>query len=80
MSPHPVRIGLFGIGLDAYWQQFSGLKERLQGYLGEVEGKLGRPGVEVVNLGLIRKDSLPPMPPAPGSRVSGGGVATPPSQ
>ena len=25
-----VRIGLFGIGLDAYWPQFAGLEERLQ--------------------------------------------------
>ena len=27
-----VRIGLFGIGLDTYWPQFAGLKERLEGY------------------------------------------------
>jgi L-arabinose isomerase len=47
------RIGLFGIGLDAYWPQFKGLKERLEGYLGVVESKLVRPGVELVNLGLI---------------------------
>src|SRR5450432_2392767 len=47
------RIGLFGIGLDAYWPQFPGLHERLTGYIGQVAGKLGRPGVEVVNLGLI---------------------------
>ncbi|MEO8614155.1 MAG: arabinose isomerase [Luteolibacter sp.] len=52
-----VRIGLFGIGLDAYWLQFSGLKSRLDGYLGEVSQKLSRPGVEIVNLGLI--DSAP---------------------
>lgn len=48
-----VRIGLFGIGLDTYWPQFAGLKERLEGYLGEVEQKLARAGVEIVNLGLI---------------------------
>jgi L-arabinose isomerase len=48
-----VRIGLFGIGLDTYWPQFAGLKERLEGYLCEVESKLARPGVEIVNLGLI---------------------------
>ena len=30
----PLRIGLFGIGLDVYWPQFAGLKERLEGYLG----------------------------------------------
>ena len=27
-----VKIGLFGIGLDTYWPQFHGLKERLEGY------------------------------------------------
>ncbi len=48
-----LRIGLFGIGLDAYWPQFAGLKERLEGYLARVAGKLARPGVEVVNLGLV---------------------------
>ena len=48
-----VRIGLFGIGLDAYWPQFKGLKARLEGYLREVHDRLKRPGVDVVNLGLI---------------------------
>lgn len=53
MSPHPLRIGLFGIGLDAYWPQFAGLKERLEGYLARVAGKLARPDVEIVNAGLV---------------------------
>jgi L-arabinose isomerase len=35
MTQHPTRIGLFGIGLDAYWPQFPGLKPRLEGYLGK---------------------------------------------
>ena len=48
-----LRVGLFGIGLDAYWPQFAGLKERLEGYLSRVEARLARPDVEVVNLGLI---------------------------
>lgn len=48
-----LRIGLFGIGLDAYWPQFKGLKRRLEGYVRVVEGRLARPGVEVVNLGLV---------------------------
>lgn len=52
MSSH-LRIGLFGIGLDAYWPQFNGLKERLEGYIGRVAEKLARPGVEIVNLGLV---------------------------
>ena len=49
----PLRIGLFGIGLDTYWPQFKGLKPRLEGYVRVVQAKLERPGVEVVNLGLI---------------------------
>ena len=48
-----IKVGLFSIGLDAYWPQFDGLKERLEGYLGVVEQKLARDGVEIVNLGLI---------------------------
>jgi L-arabinose isomerase len=49
-----LKLGLFGIGLDAYWPQFTGLKERLEGYLQRVAQKLaiGR-GVEVVNLGIV---------------------------
>lgn len=48
-----VRIGLFGIGLDTYWPQFAGLKERLEGFVHVVASRLQRPGVEVVTLGLI---------------------------
>ena len=50
---NPLKIGLFGIGLDAYWPQFTGLKERLEGYLERVQRKLEQPGTVVVNLGLI---------------------------
>ena len=46
-------IGLFGIGLDAYWEQFAGLEARLQGYLGIVEEKLSVIHSNIVNLGLI---------------------------
>jgi len=53
MQPAPTRLGLFGIGLDAYWPQFPGLHERLQGYLARVAAKLSRPGVEVLNVGLV---------------------------
>lgn len=48
-----VKIGLFGIGLDTYWPQFAGLESRLRGYMDLVAGRLGRPGVEIVNLGLV---------------------------
>lgn len=52
-SERPLRVGLCGIGLDTYWSQFAGLKNRLEGYVAEVAARLARPGVEVVNLGLI---------------------------
>ena len=53
MTKFPLKIGIFGIGLDAYWPQFSGLKDRLEGYLDFTAGRLARDGVEVVNLGLV---------------------------
>jgi len=52
-SERPLRAGLCGIGLDAYWSQFAGLEERLKGYVARVASRLTRPGVDVVNLGLI---------------------------
>lgn len=47
------KIGLFGIGLDTYWPQFHGLKERLEGYLSEVENKLTGMHSSVINAGLV---------------------------
>lgn len=51
------RVGVFGIGLAAYWPQFEGLKQRLEGYQRKVEERLASCGVEVVSAGLI--DSAP---------------------
>jgi L-arabinose isomerase len=48
-----VTVGLFGIGLDTYWPQFDGLRERLSGYLGSVSGRLAATGVRIVNAGLV---------------------------
>jgi len=50
---HALRAGLCGIGLEAYWSQFAGLEARLKGYVARVAARLERPGVQVVNLGLI---------------------------
>jgi len=52
-SEYEFRVGLFGIGLDTYWPQFAGLRERLSGYLQEVAQKLQKPGVQLINLGLV---------------------------
>jgi L-arabinose isomerase len=47
------RIGLFGIGLETYWPQFKGLKERLLGYQDHIAERLSSMSVEVVNAGLV---------------------------
>jgi L-arabinose isomerase len=48
-----VKVGLFGIGLQAYWEQFEGLKERLTGYVQVVANGIEKFDAEIVNLGLI---------------------------
>jgi len=47
------RVGLFSIGLDTYWDQFHGLRERLEGYNREIAARLESFAAEVVNLGMI---------------------------
>ncbi|QOY87332.1 L-fucose/L-arabinose isomerase family protein [Paludibaculum fermentans] len=47
------RVGVFGIGLAAYWPQFPGLRERLCGYQAEVEAHVAGLGLEVVSAGLV---------------------------
>lgn len=48
-----MKIGLFGIGLDTYWPQFEGLKERLEGYLQIAAEKLMSIHPSVINAGLV---------------------------
>ena len=47
------RVGIFGIGLAAYWPQFEGLRERLEGYQRGIEERLGEMGADVVSGGLV---------------------------
>jgi L-arabinose isomerase len=53
------RIGIFGIGLAAYWPQFASLHERLTGYLHLIEDRLSQWG-EVVSGGLVDTDEAAP--------------------
>jgi L-arabinose isomerase len=48
-----LRVGLFSIGLDAYWPQFDGLRDKLTAYNQCVAERLQSGQVSVVNLGLI---------------------------
>lgn len=53
MNNSTLRIGLFAIGLDTYWEQFDGLRDRLEGYLAEVHHKLAEIHPEIINAGLV---------------------------
>src|SRR5688572_10956569 len=53
MIDSTLKMGLFGIGLDTYWPQFDGLKERLEGYLKTVEEKLTAIHPNIINAGLV---------------------------
>ena len=53
MENAQLTIGLFGIGLDTYWPQFEGLKQRLEGYLKIVEQKLSAIHPFIINAGLV---------------------------
>jgi L-arabinose isomerase len=47
------RIGIFGIGLAAYWPQFPGMRGRLQGYQRTMEDRVRGFGGQVVSAGLV---------------------------
>ena len=47
------KIGLFSLGLEAYWSQFAGLKARLLSYTGQIAARLSDCGVQIENLGLV---------------------------
>lgn len=50
---YSLKVGLFGIGLEAYWEQFAGLKNRLESYVKVVAKKIEKYKVQVINLGLV---------------------------
>ena len=46
------KVGFFSVGLDTYWAQFKGLRDRLLGYHAEIAGRLAAKA-EVVDAGLV---------------------------
>lgn len=46
-------IGVFGIGLDVYWEQFDGLKASLEGYLDTLCSKFSNRPLRIVNAGIV---------------------------
>jgi L-arabinose isomerase len=48
-----LRVGLFGIGLDTYWPQFTGLLDRLRGYQNRIADRLRGFGPQLVDAGMV---------------------------
>ncbi len=47
------KVGLFGIGLDTYWNQFEGLLENLRNYQAQIKQKIESFNVEVIDAGMV---------------------------
>ena len=48
-----MKIGLFSIGLDTYWEQFDGLLENLTGYHAQIRDRIGAMDVDVIDAGMV---------------------------
>ncbi len=48
-----IKVGLFGIGLDTYWEQFDGLLDHLTEYQAQIKMRIGGCGVDVVDAGMV---------------------------
>ncbi len=60
-TPRPApsaRVGVLGIGLEAYWPQFAGLKERIEGYQRRVEQRVGHLAVRAAQPLIAARDAL----------------------
>lgn len=53
LKERTARIGLFGVGFDAYWPQFDGLYDQLSTYHAEMKALIEKNGVEVVDFGIV---------------------------
>jgi L-arabinose isomerase len=53
MSSIMMNAGLFGIGLDTYWDQFEGLLDNLKGYQQQIVAKVESYGARVIDAGLV---------------------------
>lgn len=48
-----VKVGLIGVGLDTYWEQFEGLLHRLTEYQREINEKLTELSANVIDAGMV---------------------------
>ena len=52
------KVGLFGVGLNTYWDQFEGLKSRLIGYQQQIAERFVDYEMDIVDLGLVDSPEL----------------------
>jgi len=48
-----MKVGLFSIGLDTYWDQFDGLLDNLNGHHAEIHDRIATMGADVVDAGMV---------------------------
>ena len=48
-----VKAGLLGVGLNTYWNQFDGLRERLEEYQNEIGRRMSMFDVKVINVSIV---------------------------
>ena len=53
MQEKKVRVGLAGMGLNTYWNQFQTLRNQLLDYHKVIKAHVERPHIEVVDAGLV---------------------------
>lgn len=52
-----MKTGLFSVGLDTYWLQFDGLRDRLNAYHNDIRDRLTAMGVDIADAGMV--DAVP---------------------
>jgi len=48
-----MKVGLFSIGLDTYWDQFDGLLDNLNAHHADIQDRIGTMGVDVIDAGMV---------------------------
>jgi L-arabinose isomerase len=48
-----IKLGLYGVGLDTYWNQFEGLLDALKGFQSQISAKLSDMGCQIVDAGMV---------------------------
>ncbi len=58
LKKRTARIGVFGVGFDAYWTQFEGLYEKLLSYHEEFKQIVAENDVEIIDFGMVDSNTL----------------------